>query len=68
MTPIHSVLDTQAAARPEATALVDHDGRRISFADLGAAVAELAAHWLAHAEWADGWDPHAGAAVADFDR
>ena len=43
MTPIHSVLDTQAAARPEGTALVDHDGRRISFADLGAAVAEMAA-------------------------
>ncbi|KGJ16669.1 class I adenylate-forming enzyme family protein [Paracoccus sanguinis] len=42
MTPIHSVLDTQAAARPEATALVDHDGRRISFADLDAAVAEMA--------------------------
>ncbi|OBK17304.1 5-(carboxyamino)imidazole ribonucleotide synthase [Mycobacterium asiaticum] len=22
--------------------------------------AELAAHWLSHAEWTDGWDPHAG--------
>lgn len=32
------------------------------------AVAELAAHWLAHAEWADGWDPHAGAPVGDYDR
>ncbi|ORA15341.1 5-(carboxyamino)imidazole ribonucleotide synthase [Mycobacterium asiaticum] len=22
--------------------------------------AELAAHWLSHAQWTDGWDPHAG--------
>ncbi|WP_430919614.1 5-(carboxyamino)imidazole ribonucleotide synthase [Mycobacterium colombiense] len=22
--------------------------------------AELAAHWLSHGQWADGWDPHAG--------
>ncbi|MDT5223372.1 MAG: 5-(carboxyamino)imidazole ribonucleotide synthase, partial [Mycobacterium sp.] len=20
--------------------------------------AELAAHWLSHAQWTDGWDPH----------
>ncbi|MGD1112274.1 MAG: 5-(carboxyamino)imidazole ribonucleotide synthase, partial [Mycobacterium sp.] len=20
--------------------------------------AELAAHWLSHGQWADGWDPH----------
>lgn len=32
------------------------------------AVAELAAHWLAHGVWADGWDPHTGAPVGDFDR
>ena len=32
------------------------------------AVAELAAHWLSHGQWADGWDPHTGAAVGDFDR
>src|SRR5690625_2840978 len=32
------------------------------------AVAELAAHWLSHAQWADGWDPHTGAPVGDFDR
>jgi len=22
--------------------------------------AELAAHWLSHGQWTDGWDPHAG--------
>ncbi|HHX85187.1 MAG TPA: 5-(carboxyamino)imidazole ribonucleotide synthase [Actinomycetales bacterium] len=32
------------------------------------AVAELAAHWLSHGEWADGWDPHSGAPVGDFAR
>lgn len=32
------------------------------------AVAELAAHWLSHGEWADGWDPHSGAPVGDFVR
>ncbi|MBB1055176.1 5-(carboxyamino)imidazole ribonucleotide synthase, partial [Dietzia sp. B44] len=32
------------------------------------AVAEHAAHWLSHGEWADGWDPHTGAPVGDFDR
>lgn len=32
------------------------------------AVAELAAHWLSHAEWTDGWDPHAGAPVGSYDR
>lgn len=32
------------------------------------AVAELAAHWLSHAEWADGWDPHTGAPVGEFGR
>ena len=31
-------------------------------------VAELAARWLSHAEWGDGWDPHSGARVGDFDR
>ncbi|WP_295652376.1 5-(carboxyamino)imidazole ribonucleotide synthase [uncultured Dietzia sp.] len=31
-------------------------------------VAELAAHWLSHGRWADGWDPHTGAPVADFER
>lgn len=25
--------------------------------------AELAAHWLSHAQWADGWDPHCGDTV-----
>lgn len=32
------------------------------------AVAELAAHWLSHGQWADGWDPHSGATVGEFDR
>src|SRR5690606_13624397 len=32
------------------------------------AVAEHAAHWLSHGEWADGWDPHTGAVVGDFER
>ncbi|KAA0917026.1 5-(carboxyamino)imidazole ribonucleotide synthase [Dietzia sp. ANT_WB102] len=32
------------------------------------AVAELAAHWLSHGVWADGWDPHSGAPTGDFDR
>ena len=32
------------------------------------AVAELAAHWLSHGEWADGWDPHSGAPAGDFER
>src|SRR5690625_1887903 len=32
------------------------------------AVAELAAHWLSHGQWADGWDPHTGAAVGEFER
>src|SRR5699024_369795 len=32
------------------------------------AVAELAARGLSHAEWGDGWDPHSGARVGDFDR
>ena len=32
------------------------------------AVAELAAHWLSHARWADGWDPHTGAPVGEFER
>ena len=31
-------------------------------------LAELAAHWLSHGEWLDGWDPHAGAPVAEFER
>ena len=30
------------------------------------AEAELSAHWLSHARWADGWDPHTGAPVGDF--
>ncbi|OOK67358.1 AIR carboxylase family protein [Mycobacterium kansasii] len=25
--------------------------------------AELAAHWLSHAQWTDGWDPHAAATM-----
>lgn len=32
------------------------------------AVAELAAHWLSHGQWADGWDPHSGAPAGDFRR
>ncbi|WP_314037741.1 5-(carboxyamino)imidazole ribonucleotide synthase [Dietzia sp. CH92] len=32
------------------------------------AVAELSAHWLSHAQWADGWDPHTGAPVGEFER
>ena len=31
-------------------------------------VAELAAHWLSHGRWADGWDPHSGAPVGRFGR
>ena len=31
-------------------------------------MAELAARWLSHAQWADGWDPHTGASVGDFER
>lgn len=44
----------------------ERPGRKLGHVNIGGADvaevrrrAELAAHWLSHAEWADGWDPHA---------
>ena len=43
MTRIHHPLDAQCGAHPDAPALRDHDGRRITFAELGSIVEDLAA-------------------------
>ena len=43
MTRVHEVLDVQRGARPDAPALRDHDGTRVTFGALAAAVDALAA-------------------------
>ena len=43
MTRIHHPLDAQRGVRPDAPALRDHDGQRITFAELGGIAEELAA-------------------------
>lgn len=48
MTRIHHPLDAQRGVRPHAPALRDHDGRRITFAELGGIVEDLAADLAAH--------------------
>lgn len=47
MTRIHHPLEGQCAACPDAPALRDHDGRRITFAELGGIVGGLAAELAA---------------------
>lgn len=46
-TRIHHPLEAQREAQPDAPALRDHDGRRISFAELGTTAQELAAELAA---------------------
>lgn len=48
MTRIHHPLDAQRGVRPDAPALRDNDGRRITFAELGGIVEDLAADLAAH--------------------
>jgi 5-(carboxyamino)imidazole ribonucleotide synthase len=65
---LHHLLARMPDARVHLYGKAERPGRKIGhitlvgfdMADLTAlrARAELAAHWLSHGQWADGWDPH----------
>jgi 5-(carboxyamino)imidazole ribonucleotide synthase len=62
---LHHLFARMPDARVHLYGKAEHPGRKVGHINfLGADVAklreraELAAHWLSHGQWTDGWDPH----------
>jgi 5-(carboxyamino)imidazole ribonucleotide synthase len=65
---LHHLYARMPDARVHLYGKAERPGRKVGHINfLGADVAKLreraglAAHWLSHGQWADGWDPHGGA-------